>query len=58
MRIVTIIILVVVVLFFLLPILSGNASLPEDMSASEIGGFVGGFARYWINVFKSAFSAL
>lgn len=55
-KIVTIIILVVVALFFLLPIISGNAPLPEDISASEIGSFIGGFARYWIDVLRSAVS--
>jgi hypothetical protein len=55
-KIVAIIILVVVVLFFLLPIISGNAPLPADMSAREIGSFIGGFAQYWIDVLRSAFS--
>jgi hypothetical protein len=55
-KIVAIIILVVVVLFFLLPIISGNAPLPADMSAREIGSFIGGFARYWIDALRSAFS--
>ena len=58
MNIVAIIVLVVIALFFLLPILSGNASIPEDMSASEIGHFIGGFAGYWIDALKSVFSAL
>ena len=56
MRIVTIIVIVVVALFFLLPILSGKAPFPEDISASEIGSFIGGFARYWIDALRSAFS--
>jgi hypothetical protein len=55
-KIITIIVLVVVVLFFLLPILSGNAPIPEDMSARQIGSFIGGFARYWIDALRSAFS--
>ncbi len=58
MRIVTIIVLVVVALFILLPILSGNARIPASMSATEIGHFIGGFAGYWIDAIKSAFSAL
>ncbi len=58
MKIVTIIVLVVVALFILLPILSGNAHIPTSMSATEIGHFIGGFMRYWINAIKSAFSAL
>ncbi|MGB7533634.1 MAG: hypothetical protein WA977_11765 [Halobacteriota archaeon] len=57
MKIVTIIVLVVIALFFLLPILSGNTSIPEDMSASEIGHFIGGFAGYWIDALKSVFSS-
>ena len=56
MKIVTIIVLVVIALFFLLPILSGN--IPEDMSATEIGHFIGGFAGYWRDALKSVFSAL
>lgn len=56
MKIVTIIVLVVIALFFLLPILSGN--VPEDMSATEIGHFIGGFAGYWKEALKSVFSAL
>lgn len=55
MKIVAIIVIVVIALFFLLPILSGNAPLPADMSASEIGSFIGGFARYWIDALRSAF---
>jgi L-asparagine transporter-like permease len=58
MKIVTIIVLVVVALFFLLPILSGNASIPEDISATEIGHFIGGFAGYWIDALKSVFTSL
>ncbi|MCK4476392.1 MAG: hypothetical protein KAU16_06665 [Methanophagales archaeon] len=56
MKIVTIIVLVVIALFFLLPILSGNAYIPEDMSATEIGHFIGGFAGYWRDALKSVFS--
>ncbi len=52
-----IIVVVVIALFFLLPILSGNAPLPEDMSAGQIGSFIGGFARYWIDALTSAFSS-
>jgi hypothetical protein len=55
MKIVALIIVVIIALFFLLPILSGNAPLPEDMSAIEIGSFLGGFARYWIDALRSAF---
>jgi len=55
-RIITIIVIVVVALFFLLPILSGKAPFPEDISASEIGSFIGGFARYWMEAIKTAFS--
>ena len=58
MRIVPIIVVVVVALFILLPILSGNAPLPEDMSATEIGDFIGGFAGYWIDALKTVFSGL
>jgi len=58
MKIVPIIVVVVVALFILLPILSGSAPLPEDMSAIEIGDFIGGFAGYWIDALKSVFSAL
>jgi hypothetical protein len=54
-KIVAIIILVVIALFFLLPILSGNAPLPEDMSARQIGSFIGGFVRYWVDALRSAF---
>ena len=57
MKIVAIIVLVAIALFFLLPILSGNASIPEDMSASEIGHFIGGFVGYWIDALKSVFSS-
>jgi len=58
MKIVPIIVVVVVVLFIFLPILSGNAPLPEDMSAAEIGDFIGGFVGYWIDALRSVFSAL
>jgi L-asparagine transporter-like permease len=58
MKIVTIIVLVVVALFFLLPILHGQAPIPEDMSATEIGHFIGGFAGYWIDALKSVFTSL
>jgi len=58
MKIVPIIVVVVVALFILLPILSGNAPLPEDMSATEIGDFIGGFAGYWIDALKTVFSGL
>ena len=51
-----VIVLVVITLFFLLPILSGN--IPEDMSATEIGNFIGGFSGYWREVLKSVLSAL
>lgn len=53
-----IIIVVVVALFFLLPILSGKAPLPEDVSANQIGSFIGGFFKYWIDVLRSALAAL
>ncbi len=55
MKIIAIIIVVLIALFFLLPILSGNAPIPEDMSASQIGSFIGGFFRYWIDALRSAF---
>jgi hypothetical protein len=58
MKIVTIIVLVVIALFFLLPILHGQAPIPEDMSATEIGHFIGGFAGYWIDALKSVFASL
>lgn len=58
MKIVPIIVVVIVALFILLPILSGNAPLPEDMSATEIGDFIGGFAGYWIDALKTVFSGL
>ncbi len=58
MKIVTIIVLVVIALFFLLPILHGQAPIPEDMSATEIGHFIGGFAGYWIDALKSVFTSL
>lgn len=56
MKIVTIIVVVLIAAFLLLPILSGNAPIPENISAREIGEFIGGFARYWIDVLRSAFS--
>jgi uncharacterized membrane protein len=54
-KIIAIIIVVLIALFFLLPVLSGNAPLPADMSAREIGSFLGGFFRYWIDAIRSAF---
>ncbi|MHC1610265.1 MAG: hypothetical protein ACXQTW_01455 [Candidatus Methanospirareceae archaeon] len=57
MKIGAIIVAVVIALFFLLPILSGTAPLPEDISAGEIGSFIGGFAHYWIDALRSAFSS-
>lgn len=57
MKIIGIVILVMIALFFLLPILSGNAPVPEDMSASQIGGFIGGFFRYWIDAISTAISS-
>ncbi len=58
MRILTIIVLVVLALLLLLPILSGNAPLPEGISAVEIGHFLGGFGRYWIDATKVVVSHL
>jgi len=58
MRILTIIVLMVLVLLILLPVLSGNAPLPEDISAVEIGHFLGGFGRYWVDATKVVFSHL
>jgi hypothetical protein len=55
-KIVTLIVVVVIALFFLLPILYGQAPLPEDMSPRAIGSFIGGFARYWFEAVKTAFS--
>jgi len=55
MKIIGIIVLVVVALFILLPILSGNAPLPGDMSAHAIGEFIGGFVGYWFDALRSAF---
>ncbi len=57
MKIIAILVLVVIALFILLPILSGNAPVPEDMSAGAIGEFIGGFVRYWIDALRSAFGA-
>jgi len=56
MKIIAIIIVVVIALFLLLPILSGKAPLPSNISPSEIGNFIGGFARYWIEALRAAFS--
>nr|QNO55979.1 hypothetical protein KICHMFME_00003 [Methanosarcinales archaeon ANME-1 ERB7]QNT35765.1 hypothetical protein MCFLDGBP_00013 [uncultured Methanosarcinales archaeon] len=58
MRILTIIVLIVLALLILLPILSGNASIPEDISAVEIGDFVGGCGHYWVDATKVVFSHL
>ena len=58
MQILTIIVLIVLALLILLPILSGNASIPEDISAVEIGHFLGGFGRYWVDATKVVFSHL
>ena len=58
MKVIPIIVLVIIALFFLLPILSGSASIPEDISAREIGWFIGGFVGYWIDALKTMFSAL
>lgn len=62
MKIVAIIVVVVVIaLFFLLPILNApedESIIPEDISASQIGEFIGGLFRYWIDVLKAAFSTL
>ena len=58
MKIVTIIVLVVIALFVLLPIIFGQAPIPENLSPSEIGHFIGGFAGYWIDALKSVFSSL
>ena len=57
MKIIAIIVLVVIASFFLLPILAGNAPIPEDMSPGQIGSFIGGFARYWIDALRSAFAS-
>jgi len=56
-KIIAIIVLVIIALFFLLPILSGNAPIPEDMTAGQIGSFIGGFVRYWIDALRSAFGS-
>jgi len=55
MKIVTIIVLVVIALFILLPILSGNASIPEDLSAIEIGDFIRGYVHYWLTALRRVF---
>ena len=59
MKIVAIIVVVVIALFFLLPILNApedESIIPEDISASQIGKFIGGLFRYWIDALKAAFS--
>ena len=58
MRIGTIIVLVVVALFLLLPIISGRAPIPGDLKAREIGLFLGGLFGYWLDAFRTMFSAL
>ena len=55
MKIVTIIVLVVIALFVLLPILSGNASIPEDLSAIEIGDFISDYVHYWLTALRRVF---
>ena len=55
MNILTIVILVAIALFLLLPILSGTASIPQDMSASEIGDFISGYVHYWIAALRRIF---
>ena len=55
MRIVTIIVLVVIALFILLPILSGQAPIPENLSPSEIGDFIGGYVHYWMAALRRIF---
>jgi len=56
MKKIMIIVVVLIAVFLLLPILSGTAPIPDGISAREIGEFIGGFARYWIDVLRSAFS--
>jgi hypothetical protein len=56
MRVLTILVVVVLALFLLLPILSGSAPIPKDISAVEVGHFVGGFGSYWIEAAKVVFS--
>ena len=55
MRIVTIIVLVVIALFILLHILSGQAPIPENLSPSEIGDFIGGYVHYWMAALRRIF---
>ncbi len=55
MKIVTIIVLVVIALFILLPILSGNAPIPGDLSATEIGDFISGYVHYWLTALRRVF---
>ena len=55
MKIVVIIVLVVIAVFLLLPILFNPAIIPKDPSPSEIGGFLGGYVRYWIAALKELF---
>lgn len=55
MKIVSIIVLVVIALFILLPIISGRAPIPENLSPSEIGEFIGGYVRYWIAALREIF---
>ena len=52
MRILTLVVLVVLVIFLLLPILSGSAPIPKDISAPEVGHFIGGFGSYWVQAVK------
>ncbi|MFZ2070984.1 MAG: hypothetical protein WAV32_05220 [Halobacteriota archaeon] len=58
MKIVTIIVLVLIALFLLLPILSGRALIPENISAREIGLFGSGLLGYWIDALGTMFSGL
>lgn len=56
MKIVRIIVVVLIAAFLgLPPILGGYAPIPGDISAREIGEFIGGLAGYWIEVLRSAF---
>ena len=55
MRILTIVTLIVIVLFLLLPILAGNASIPQDVSASEIGDCISGYVHYWVVALRRIF---
>ena len=48
---------IVLLVFFGLPIALG-VQLPKSLSPDELGNFLGGIVRYWLELFQAFWNAL